>query len=155
LNFKDVMSLVPTSVSILSCIEGSEVYGCTISSLVSIDISNSSPKIIFVLKPESLVGAKITKNMHFAISVLNSQQENLARFYSEQREPDNITDTRWIVKDNKFAQIDNACVALCCSLNKSFNEFSGVIFVADLCSYSIDPTYPGLIYNSRKYYQLP
>ena len=50
LSFRDIMSLVPTSVSILSCIQNSLIYGCTISSLVSVNIDEKSPEIIFVLK---------------------------------------------------------------------------------------------------------
>ena len=56
LSFRDIMSLVPTSVSILSCIQNSLIYGCTISSLVSVNIDEKSPEIIFVLKNESLIG---------------------------------------------------------------------------------------------------
>ena len=70
LSFRDIMSLVPTSVSILSCIQNSLIYGCTISSLVSVNIDEKSPEIIFVLKNESLIGKNIRLGNLFTINVL-------------------------------------------------------------------------------------
>ena len=68
LSFRDIMSLVPTSVSILSCIQNSLIYGCTISSLVSVNIDEKSPEIIFVLKNESLIGKNIRLGNLFTIN---------------------------------------------------------------------------------------
>ena len=79
LSFKDVMSAVPTSVSIISCIKSDKIYGCTISSLVSLDVSDTSSKIAFMLKKESLVGKTIISNKSFSINVLIEQQ--LIRFH--------------------------------------------------------------------------
>jgi hypothetical protein len=56
------MSLVSTSVSVISCREKSLIYGCTISSLVSVDVQEESPEIVFVLQKQSLVGQKIRAN---------------------------------------------------------------------------------------------
>jgi len=74
LSFRDIMSLVPTSVSILSCIQNSLIYGCTISSLVSVNIDEKSPEIIFVLKNESLIGKNIRLGNLFTINVLASSK---------------------------------------------------------------------------------
>ena len=71
LNFRDIMSLVPTSVSVISCREESSIYGCTISSLVSVNVQEENPEIIFVLKKQSLMGEKIRANNFFTINVLS------------------------------------------------------------------------------------
>ena len=62
MSFKDTMSLIPSSVSVISCFEEGLIYGCTISSLVSVDVREDNPEIIFVLKKQSLVGEKIKTN---------------------------------------------------------------------------------------------
>ena len=93
LSFRDIMSLVPTSVSILSCIQNNLIYGCTISSLVSVNINEKSPEIIFVLKKESLIGNSIKLKNFFTISVLTSNQIGLAKRYSKER-------SRFIVGEN-------------------------------------------------------
>jgi flavin reductase (DIM6/NTAB) family NADH-FMN oxidoreductase RutF len=81
--FRDVMSLVPTSVCVLSYLENNLIFGCTISSLVSVNISEESPEIVFVLKKDSLFGNKIRSGLYFTINVLSSDQGNLAKKYSK------------------------------------------------------------------------
>ena len=77
-SFKDLMSLIPTSVSVVACLDERQVFGCTISSLVSLDVGLDSAKILFVLKKESLIGSKIIKNKYFSINVLTNTQKKYA-----------------------------------------------------------------------------
>ena len=93
------MSLVPTSVSVLSCVEGSFVYGCTISSLVSVDVRQENPEIVFVLKKQSLVGDKIKTNYFFSINVLSENQDSLAKKYSTNRLPEETLDSDWKINN--------------------------------------------------------
>ena len=88
ISFKDVMSAIPTSVSLISCIEGDAIYGCTISSLVSLDVSNESQIVAFMLKKGSLVAEKITSKKLFSVNVLSAGQEDLAKYYASERIPD-------------------------------------------------------------------
>jgi flavin reductase (DIM6/NTAB) family NADH-FMN oxidoreductase RutF len=85
-----MMSLVPTSVSVVSCRDANSIHGCTISSLVSVNIQEESPEILFVLKKQSLVGEKIRANNFFTINVLSVGQAEVARKYSNDRSPENI-----------------------------------------------------------------
>jgi flavin reductase (DIM6/NTAB) family NADH-FMN oxidoreductase RutF len=154
LSFKDVMSAVPTSVSLISCIEGDKIYGCTISSLVSLDISDTSSKIAFMLKKDSLVGKTIITNKNFSINVLNAEQELLARYYSNVRSPDTIGENKWDILNDKFAHIKNARIVLDCEYHDIFDEYPANIYVARVVDSSVNKALLPLIYESRSFINL-
>ena len=150
LNFRDIMSLVPTSVSILSCIQNNLIYGCTISSLVSVNVNEKSPEIIFVLKNESLIGKNIRLGNLFTINVLASSQISLAKKYSQEREPDLLSDQTWNIS-NGFPKIQGARVYLECKLTKVYDSRAANIFVGSVNKYFGDLNQSALIYDARDY----
>ena len=150
LNFRDIMSLVPTSVSILSCIQNNLIYGCTISSLVSVNVDEKSPEIIFVLKNESLIGKNIRLGNLFTINVLASSQISLAKKYSKEREPDLLSDQTWNISDG-FPKIQGARVYLECELAKVYESHAANIFVGSINKYFGDLNQSALIYDARDY----
>lgn len=149
-SFRDVMSLVPTCVSILSCIQNSSIYGCTISSLVSVNIYEKSPEILFVLKNESLIGDKIKSGNLFSINVLANNQMGLAKKYSQEREPDLLSDKTWNAS-NGFPKIQGARVYLECELTKVYDSHAADIFVCSVNKYFGDLNQSALIYDARDY----
>ena len=96
------MSLMPTSVSVLSCIETELIHGCTISSIISISVAEESPQVLFVLQKNSLIGSKIKTLKFFSINVLSKFQVSSAQKYSTKRLPDLASDSDWSVKE-RFA----------------------------------------------------
>ena len=144
------MSLVPTSVSVISCREESSIYGCTISSLVSVDVKEESPEIVFVLKKQSLVGEKIRANNSFTINVLSVGQDEVAQKYSTERSPENILDSNWIV-DGNFAQLLNSRIIINCKLLKIYDSHAADIFVGQVVKYSGDQGRSSLVYDARRY----
>ena len=144
------MSLVPTSVSVISCREESSIYGCTISSLVSVNVQEESPEIVFVLKKQSLVGDKIRANNFFTINVLSVGQDGVAHKYSTERLPDNILDSNWIV-DGNFAAVLNSRITMNCKLLKIYDNHAADIFVGQVVKYFGDHSKPSLIYDARRY----
>ena len=144
------MSLVPTCVSILSCIQNNLIYGSTISSLVSVNIDEKNPQIIFVLKNESLVGKNIRLGSFFTINVLTSSQMDLAKKYSQEREPDLLSDQTWKISDG-YSKIQGARVYLECELAKVYESHAANIFVGSVNKHLGDLNYPALIYNERDY----
>ena len=150
LNFRDIMSLVPTSVSILSCIQNNLIYGCTISSLVSVNVNEKSPEIIFVLKNESLIGKNIRLGNLFTINVLASSQISLAKKYSQEREPDLLSDQTWSISDG-FTKIQGARVYLECEFVKVYESHAANIFVGSINKYFGDLNQSALIYDARDY----
>ena len=144
------MSLVSTSVSVISCCEESSIYGCTISSLVSVNVQEESPEIVFVLKKQSLVGDKIRANNFFTINVLSVGQDEVAHKYSTERLPDNILDSNWIV-DGNFAAVLNSRITMNCKLLKIYDDHTADIFVGQVVKYFGDHSKSSLIYDARRY----
>ena len=150
MSFKDTMSLIPSSVSVISCFEEGLIYGCTISSLVSVDVQEDNPEIIFVLKKQSLVGEKIKTNKFFTMNVLSASQDEIAQKYSAARLPENISDSNWIIEGN-FAEISKCKIIMNCKLIQIYDNHAANIFVAKVIKHSIDQSQLTLIYNARKY----
>ena len=144
------MSLVPTSVSVISCREESLIYGCTISSLVSVDVQEEKPAIVFVLKKQSLVGEKIKAFDFFTINVLSARQDEIAQKYSRDRSPANISDHSWIVEGD-FAEIPECRITMYCKLLKIYDNHAADIFVGQVIKYSGNQSQVSLIYDARRY----
>ena len=144
------MSLVPTSVSVISCLDEGLIYGCTISSLVSVDVQEENSEIVFVLKKQSLVGEKIKINNTFTINVLTADQVDKAKKYSAERLPERISDSSWII-ESKFAEIPKSRIALNCELLKIYEDHAAEIFVGKVIKHSGDQSQPALVYDARKY----
>ena len=144
------MSLVPTSVSVISCIENSLIHGCTVSSLVSINVQDENPELIFVLKKQSHIGGIIKANNSFTINVLSCQQGDIAQKYSANRLPEKISDTQWVVKDD-FAEISNCTITMNCKLLEVYDNHAANIFVGKVVKYSGDQSKSSLVYDARRY----
>ena len=144
------MSLVPTSVSVISCREESLIYGCTISSLVSVDVQEEKPAIVFVLKKQSLVGEKIKAFDFFTINVLSARQDEIAQKYSRDRSPENISDHSWIIEGN-FAEIPECRITMYCKLLKIYDNHTADIFVGQVVKYSGNQSQASLINDARRY----
>ena len=150
MSFKDAMSLIPSSVSVISCFEEGLIYGCTISSLVSVDVREENPEIIFVLKKRSLVGEKIKTNKFFTINVLSASQDEIAQTYSAARLPEKVSDSYWVIEDN-FAEISKCKIIMSCKLRQIYDNHAASIFVSKVIKYSVDQGQLTLIYNARRY----
>ena len=144
------MSLVPTSVSVLSCLENDLVFGCTISSLVSVNIDEKNPEIVFVLKKESLIGEKIRAGDFFTINVLSLDQDILAKKYSTPRDPELKSEKTWKVNNN-FVELNDARVSLNCKLVHIYSSHASNIFVGAVLKYSGNAYQSALIYSARAY----
>lgn len=153
MNFKDIMSLIPSSVSVVSCIENNLVFGCTVSSLVSVDVQEDNPKILFLLKKKSQVGNKIKINDFFTINVLSADQYDIAKKYSEDRAAESILNSSWIIS-SQFAEISKCRVIIKCKLIEIFGKHAADVFFAQVIECSKNQSLPPLIYDSRRYVKL-
>lgn len=153
-SFKDLMSLIPTNVSVVACLDEKQIFGCTISSLVSLDVEIDSAKILFVLKKESLIGSKICKNKYFSINVLTNTQQKYAEYYSREREPDQVNDIRWHIENAKYAVLSNSKVIFQCEMNELIDSYPANIFVGKVIDAKPWSEEKPLIYSSRKFHEI-
>ena len=150
MSFKDTMSLIPSSVSVVSCLEKGIIYGCTISSLVSVDVNDENPEIIFVLRMQSAVGDKIKATKFFTINVLSATQDEIAQKYSSERLPESISNSSWIIQ-SEFAEIPKCRITMNCKLLNVYNNHAADVFVGQVIKYSGDQSQLSLIYDARRY----
>ena len=152
MEFRNAMSLIPTSVSIVALINDSKITGCTISSLVSVSIDPLNPEVLFVLKKESHSGTLIAKNRFFTLNVLADNQQNFALEFSKQRDLDQDLDSNvWKLSSENFVELNGSRVVMECELNQVYEDHLADIYVAKVLNYKFDSTIPPLIYDERKY----
>jgi flavin reductase (DIM6/NTAB) family NADH-FMN oxidoreductase RutF len=150
--FRNAMSLIPTSVSIVALINNSKITACTISSLVSVSIDPLNPEVLFVLKKESHTGTLITKNRFFTLNVLADSQQDFASEFSKQRDLDQDLDSNvWKLSSENFVELNGSRVVMDCEINQVYEDHLADIYVAKVVNYKFDSTIPALIYDERKY----
>jgi flavin reductase (DIM6/NTAB) family NADH-FMN oxidoreductase RutF len=152
MSFRDAMSLLPTSVSVVALIKNSKITACTISSLVSVSIDPVNPEVLFVLKKESHTGSLIAKNRLFTINVLTENQQDFASEFSKLRDLEQELDSKiWKLSSKKFVELNGSRVVMDCEINQIYEKNLTNIYVAKVLDYKFDSTKSALIYDERKY----
>lgn len=152
MSFRDAMSLIPTSVSVVALINKSKIVACTISSLVSVSIDPVNPEVLFVLKKESHTGSLIVKNKFFTLNVLANNQQNFALEFSKLRNLDQELDSsKWTLSSENFVELNGSRVVMECEINQVYEDHLADIYVAKVLNYKFDINMPALIYDERKY----
>jgi flavin reductase (DIM6/NTAB) family NADH-FMN oxidoreductase RutF len=149
--FKNSMSKIPTSVSIVSVLDNGLILGCTISSLVSINVE--TPELLFVLKTNSSILDSVVRVRLFSINILSQTQQALAYYYSSLRGLETLSGTKhpWTKDASELIFLDGSIVSFGCTLTRIEQlENSALIYgrVEKLLSQS--DSYP-LIYENRSF----
>jgi flavin reductase (DIM6/NTAB) family NADH-FMN oxidoreductase RutF len=152
MNFRDAMSLVPSSVSVLATWVDSRIYACTISSLVSVNISSDDPEILFVLKKDSSTGDLIKTNKFFTVNLLSNKQRDSAEEFSNSRSISvGIDSTKWHLKSGNQLELIGSRVFMACELIQVYKDHLADIYISKVLNYRFDNSKPALIYDERKY----
>jgi len=150
--FRNAMSLIPTSVSLVALNNNSKIIACTVSSLVSVSIDPQNPEILFVLKKGSHTGSSIEKNRFFTLNILANNQESFALEFSKQRDLDQAVDSNlWKFGSKNFVELIGSRVIMNCEINQIYEKNLTNIYVAKVLDYKFDILKPALIYDERKY----
>jgi hypothetical protein len=157
LGFKDAMSLVPTSVSVLrvtSSIANPQVVAATISSLISLSVVDGEEEIMFALKNNSYFGQRLLEEKVFSISVLNSGQDYLARKYgsSANQLPDLTLNEEesWVAVGNSF-YLRNSLFVLFCELTDHDVRKHSTLYFGKIFSINGSLASTPLVYQNRKF----
>ena len=152
MNFRDAMSLVPSSVSVLATWVDSRIYACTISSLVSVNISSDDPEILFVLKKDSSTGDLIKANKFFTINLLSHKQRDSADEFSSPRTISvGIDSTKWRLDSGNQLELIGSRVFMSCELIQVYEDHLADIYIAKVLNYKFNNALPALVYDERKY----
>ncbi len=157
IGFKDAMSLVPTSVSVVrvnSTNSTSQIVAATISSLISLSVVDGEEEIMFALKSNSYLGQKLLEEKFFSVNLLNSKQDDLAKKYGSSA--NSATDLSvseeefWIVREN-FTYLQNSVITLFCELtDHHVRKHSTLYFGKIISSTGLSSASP-LIYQNRQF----
>ena len=149
---KEALSLVTNSVSIVAVNSNDKVFGCTISSLQAIDVSNENPRLTFILKNGSELGKKLQSTKDFSINALSADQSELARQFSGERDPQDIRleSPTWSQK-GKTPILKNYVFYAICTLDRVIDFPSSNLFIANVFELECDTNNPILCYSRRGY----
>lgn len=147
MNFKDAMSCIPNSVSIVAAYVEGQVVGCTISSLVSVDVE--SPKVLFVLRNDSSTLRALSSASIFSISVLAENQRSIALDFSSAAKETSLDS--WSVQDDGSLLLDNSLVSFSCKVVELHVQGSASIVIGSVVSQRFLTTLKPLIYSFRAF----
>lgn len=114
-SFKDLMARIPTCVGVIVYESRTGVGVCTISSFVSISVENGHEEVIFTLRRASNTGDELKKLENFSISILKSDQSDVAKLAGSNLPKKEIQE---LLLNNIERNSDNVLV-----LNESFITF--------------------------------
>lgn len=83
--FKEAMARVATGVSVLTCKDGSDLYGMTISSLTSVGLN--PPTISVCVEGKSNMVAALRQVRRFGVTVLSESQIHVGKIFSHPQTP--------------------------------------------------------------------
>jgi flavin reductase (DIM6/NTAB) family NADH-FMN oxidoreductase RutF len=130
-----------------------QVAACTISSLVSLEISVEKPKVLFVLKKESLTGNLIGAQKVFTISLLANDQVDVAKEFSSNNP--GLTNVTEASKSIEFIGnqplIHNSVATWFCYLIKVETNYDGDMYIAGIEGVRHSRDRLPLIYLNRNY----
>jgi flavin reductase (DIM6/NTAB) family NADH-FMN oxidoreductase RutF len=152
MNFKDAMSLIGNTVSLLSIRNIDEqVHACTISSLVSVSVIPEDEMILFVLKKNSKIGAFIQEIGNFSICVLNAGQIAYASEYSGDRVEEFVSQYKWAPFGDEFVKLNDCRIFFACTFEKIIRDFPSDIYIARVISQEYKRDGSCLIYENRNF----
>jgi flavin reductase (DIM6/NTAB) family NADH-FMN oxidoreductase RutF len=146
-SFKDAMSRVPTSVSILSVHAEGEFQACTISSLISVEVE--TPKVLFVLQRNSSTLKALHSAKFYSVNVLSESQAQLALKYASNSKPSDAND--WTKGLFETLDIKDSWVHFACQFEQSIELENSVVVISRVIDHRFVSSGKPLIYCNRTF----
>lgn len=152
-DFKELMKDVPMCVSIVLTESSLGVHGCTISSLISIGVSENEQLLLFVLRNGSTTERALQEKELFSICVLSEMQKNLAISFSSKRSPiDNVQNYSDIIYFCEQPIIKGANSVFICELIEIKKKTESSIYICKVLNFTKNNLIAPLVYFDRKYF---
>ena len=150
IKFKDLFSTLPTAVFVLGLKTDTKVVGCTISSIVSLDVEGDQ-KILFTLGKDSRFGALISNDNTISVNLLNFNQIPEAIHFSKVSRNE-LSDRlfKWNTNQDSI-HLEGCETFLTCKLNKKINTESNTIVLLDVIKIELSKKRKPLIYMNRRF----
>jgi flavin reductase (DIM6/NTAB) family NADH-FMN oxidoreductase RutF len=147
--FKETMSLIPTSVAIAWLTnDQDQILGCTISSFISVSVIQQNEEIAFVLRSNSRTRQSIRSSKSFKISILSKDQIEIAKIFSRRMELNELNSALQSYRTWN----DNSVCQFSLKLKQEINLPNSTIFVASVHSFLSRPNLQPMVYSAREYF---
>ena len=144
------MSTLPTAVFVLGIRSDSRFFGCTISSVVSLDIEKNQ-KVLFTLSDKSRFGDLIDYEKPISVNLLNANQVPEAIHFSKFSN-NLVLDTSFTWRTEQNAIFLEGCETfLNCKLSRKIYTESNAIFILNVISLKLSEKQRPLIYLNRAF----
>ena len=152
-SFKDLMARIPTCVGVIVFESPTRVGACTISSFVSISVENGHEEVIFTLRRGSNTGGELKKLENFSISILKSNQSDIAKLAGRNLPKKEIQEILLNISkrnsDNVLV-LNESFITFVVKFKEAFSVGSSEIYLCHVLSGEQTPTanhFPMVYYN--------
>jgi flavin reductase (DIM6/NTAB) family NADH-FMN oxidoreductase RutF len=142
--------MLPAAVFVLGIKTTDEIVGCTISSVISLDV-NKNQKILFTLGKNSKFGSLLDDSKVISVNLLSSNQMQEAIHFSKVSA--NVVSGQnfdWN-SENDSIYLKGCESFLTCRLNRKIITESNVILILDVIDIKVPDSMKPLIYMNRKF----
>jgi flavin reductase (DIM6/NTAB) family NADH-FMN oxidoreductase RutF len=153
------MAGVPTCVAVICYEHENLILGCTISSFMSISVSENFERILFILRSDSTTGKNISVSDRFTISILSEEQADIARFLGSRKSPHEVNsylrEGRIEINEKSFSIA--GAVSYCeVSVDREIQENDSSIYVCKVIEFnqSKESTHFPITYYNRMFTKL-
>lgn len=152
-SFKDLMARIPSCVGVIVFESRTGIGACTVSSFVSISVENGLEQVIFTLRRASNTGGELKKLENFSISILKSDQSDIAKLAGRNLPKIEIQE---LLLNNSARNSDNVLVlkdsfiTFALKFKEAFSVGNSEIYVCQVLSGEQNPTvnhFPMVYYN--------
>lgn len=147
--FKEAVGKFPTGVTVVSTFAKENLWGFTANSFVSVSLDPSL--VSFCLDKKSGSFHAFNEANYFAINILSTDQEHLARHFAQKGSDKFANIDHKITAISKNPQIAGVLCFIECKKYKQFECGDHVIFIGEVMTTHIDNTKSPLVYFAKSY----
>ncbi|MER7764794.1 flavin reductase family protein [Streptomyces sp. NPDC097619] len=153
---RDVMSQFATGVTMLS-VGGDHIHGMTANAFTSVSLD--PPSVLACVAHSAVMYEAITKAGHFGVSIMEANQEGLARFFADKKRPlgpGQFSGVDWVPGPRTGAPLlEGALAWLECEVSEAYEVGDHSIFIGDVVGASRGDAGEGLLFFSGAFQRAP
>ena len=148
-SFRDALGQFATGVTIITAApEGYAPFGVTANSFASVSLD--PPLVLWSLQKSSDTFAAFEKSSHFAVNILNQQQQDLSNKYAKKGSHD-LDDNHFSNGQTGLPLINNAIVSFECEIDACHDGGDHIIMVGKVVAMSGVEVHSPLLFHAGKY----
>ncbi|BAG23196.1 flavin reductase [Streptomyces sp. SID4928] len=146
-SLRDSMSRFATGVIVLS-VGGENIHGMTANAFTSVSLD--PPQVLCCVARSAVMHKALMAEKHFAVSILGSEQEQLARYFADKKRPlgpEQYDDLAWEPGIRTRAPLLHGALAwLECELSELHDSGDHSIFIGNVIEASSGAPGPALVF---------